>query len=74
MIVIKNPFDFLWDKGNIGKNKKKHEVSENEAEEPFFDDKRVIFKDKFHSKNEERFILLGKTKNKRNQCSISISP
>ena len=65
MVVIKEPVEFNWDKWNIGKNKKKHGVGEQESEEAFFDNKRVIYKDKFHSEKEDRFILLGQTKGKR---------
>lgn len=64
MVVIKKPIKFEWDKGNIGKNNK-HDVEEKEAEEVFFDKKKVIYKDKFHSNKEDRFILIGKTKNGR---------
>lgn len=65
MVVIKEPVEFNWDKGNIGKNQKKHFVSEKEAEESFFDKKRKIFKDRLHSGGEERFRIIGKTKNDR---------
>lgn len=56
--------EFEWDKGNIGKNKK-HKVEDKEAEEVFFDQSKVIFKDILHSNKEVRFILLGQTKKKR---------
>lgn len=65
MIVVKEPLEFQWDKGNNGKNKKKHNVDEKEAEESFFDKEKVIYKDKFHSDKEDRFILIGETKGKR---------
>jgi len=65
MVVIKEPIYFEWDKGNIDKNQKSHDVTEKEAEEVFFDKKKVIYKDKFHSEKEDRFILIGKTKEKR---------
>lgn len=64
MKIFKEPLEFHWDKGNIDKNKK-HNVENNEVEEPFFDRKRVIFKDILHSEKEDRFILIGKTKKKR---------
>lgn len=65
MRVNKKAFEFEWDKGNIEKNKK-HSVEDKEAEEAFFDEGKVIFKDKIHSTGvEERFILLGKTKKNR---------
>ena len=57
-------FEFEWDQGNIGKNKK-HGVEDAESEEPFFDLEKVILKDRLHSGEEERFILLGKTKKEK---------
>ncbi|SRR3989339_2048618 len=65
MVVIKEPVKFDWDKGNVGKNQKRHDVNEKEAEEPFFDRKRRTFKDHLHSGKEERFRIIGKTKGGR---------
>lgn len=65
MIVIRKPIEFIWNKGNKDKNWTKHEVTNKEAEESFFDENRQIFKDKLHSGKEERHILLGKTKEGR---------
>ena len=65
MVVIREPIEFQWDKGNVGKNQKKHEVSEKEAEEVFFDKKRLTFKNHVHSGKEERHRVIGKTKSKR---------
>lgn len=65
MKIDKKIFEFQWDKGNTGKNKK-HNVEDKEAEEAFLDDGKVILKDKLHSTDfEERFIMLGKTKRNR---------
>jgi len=61
MKVLKKPLEFQWDKGNIGKNSK-HNIEDKEAEESFFDRKRRIYKDVIHSKKEDRYILIGKTK------------
>ncbi len=62
MKIDKSSEEFEWDKGNIGKNKK-HNIEDKEAEEVFLDEGKVIFKDKIHSTDdEERFIILGKTK------------
>ena len=61
---IRDLIKFEWDKGNSEKNTK-HKVSNKEAEEVFFDEKKYIFKDKLHSQNEERFRIIGKTKEKR---------
>lgn len=65
MKVLGKVFEFQWDKGNIDKNLKKHEVENKEAEEVFFDDKRFIFRDRLHSSGEERFRIIGKTREKR---------
>ena len=64
MRVFKAPAEFEWDQGNIGKNKK-HKVEDKESEEAFLDENKIIYKDVFHSKEEERFILLGKTEKSR---------
>lgn len=64
MKVVKEAFEFEWDKGNIGKNIK-HKVEDKEAEEVFLDESKVIYKDQVHSKDEKRFVILGKTKNDR---------
>lgn len=64
MKTIKEIIEFEWDKGNSEKNKK-HNVEDKEAEEAFFDEDKIVYKDILHSKIEERFILLGNTKNKR---------
>lgn len=55
---------FEWDEGNREKSEK-HGVDSKESEEAFFDTKKVMYKDVFHSTNEERFILIGQTKLKR---------
>ena len=64
MKIVKEAFEFEWDQGNIGKNKK-HNVDDRETEESFMDDNKIIYKDVVHSGVEERFILLGKTKKER---------
>ena len=65
MIIISEPIKFEWDKGNIDKNWKKHNVSTTEAEEVFFDDNKKTFPDPSHSRNELRHILIGMTKTGR---------
>ena len=65
MMFNKSVLEFQWDKGNSGKNWIKHNVNDSECEEVFFDDKKLITKDAFHSGAEERFILLGETRGKR---------
>ncbi|GAB4218695.1 MAG: BrnT family toxin [Candidatus Microgenomates bacterium] len=65
MISFIKQIEFSWDKGNIDKNWTKHKVKNEEAEEIFFDNNKKILKDILHSNKEERFIILGKTKNNR---------
>lgn len=64
MKVIKQVFEFEWDKGNTSKNSK-HGVEDQESEEVFLDKKRFIFKDSLHSGKEERFRIIGKTQKGR---------
>jgi uncharacterized protein len=64
MTTLEKCLEFEWSKGNIGKNIK-HSVGDREAEEVFFDKKKKIFKDILHSKKEERFRIIGKTKTGR---------
>ena len=65
MKVDKRSKEFIWDRGNSDKNLVKHRVGNSECEEVFFDEDKVIIKDALHSGEEERFILLGKTKKDR---------
>lgn len=62
MILLPEPIQFQWDAGNQDKNWMKHQVSNEECEEVFFDPRKRIFKDTFHSGLEERYLLLGRTK------------
>ncbi len=65
MKVLSEPIEFEWDKGNIGKNLAGHKVLDQECEEAFFDSNKEITKDAFHSDKEDRYVLLGKTKQQR---------
>lgn len=64
MKVIKQAFEFQWDKGNSDKPKK-HGLTLEEVEEAFSDEDKVIFGDWKHSGTEQRVTLLGKTKKGR---------
>ncbi len=64
MRLDRGAFEFEWDAGNSSKNRK-HGVEDSEAEEAFFDDRKLLLRDLRHSANEERFVLLGKTKKAR---------
>lgn len=61
-MVLPKPIVFEWDEGNTEKNPKKHGVKNEETEEAFFDETKIIAKDVLHSASEPRYILLGKTK------------
>lgn len=65
MKIFKEPLEFEWDKGNQDKNFLSHKVTDEECEEIFFDFKKRILKDILHSIRENRFILIGQTKNQR---------
>ncbi len=52
---------FDWDAGNARKSSEKHDVSQAEAEEVFFNSRLLVVKDQRHSGQEERFHALGTT-------------
>ena len=61
MRILPEPVYFEWDKGNINKNLKRHEVTNQGAEEVFSNDPKFIFEDTKHSVKEKRFGLFGQT-------------
>lgn len=63
--ILKEISGFEWDKGNQYKSLAKHEVGKEECEEAFFDHNKETQKDILHSVNEERYVLIGMTKQKR---------
>ena len=65
MLRLDGYTSFEWDEGNIDKNYKKHGISSNEAEESFLDEKALILKDIRHSQKEKRYILIGKTEERK---------
>ena len=56
--------EFEWDKANIS-HIARHNVAPEEAEEVFFDERQVIDEDVEHSDVEERFLIIGKTREGR---------
>ena len=50
---------FEWDEAKAAANLKKHQVSFEEAKSIFYDEFGVQFFDDEHSKEEERFLMLG---------------
>lgn len=63
---------FEWDKGNSNKNKIKHGVEDREAEEIFSNKPLIIFEDKAHSQQEQRWGSFGKT-NEERRLAISFT-
>ena len=64
---MNNEFDVLfeWDEEKNRINKQKHGVSFDEAMTVFDDDNALYKPDVDHSQEEERFIILGVSKNTR---------
>ena len=54
---------FEWDENKNNVNKKKHKISFEEAKSVFYDSNALLISDPEHSYDEERFILLGLSKN-----------
>lgn len=52
---------FQWDEGNATKNWSKHEVTQAECEQLFFNAPLVLAADPEHSGAEPRFFALGQT-------------
>ena len=53
---------FIWDENKNQLNIKDHKVSFQEAETVFYDPNAKIIHDPEHSSEENRFIILGKSK------------
>lgn len=64
-ITLKEPLFFDWDEGNEQKNWIKHKVLAREAEDTFYDRSKLLLEDIKHSSGEQRFILIGNTKQRR---------
>jgi uncharacterized DUF497 family protein len=61
MIDLTQIEGFEWDEGNNRKSVEKHDVSQAEAEQVFFNDLLLIFEDVGHSSREARLHALGRT-------------
>lgn len=61
MINWKQVTGFDWDAGNKRKSVEKHDVSQFEAEQVFFNEPLLVLEDVKHSQNEDRYHALGKT-------------
>ena len=56
--------DFDWDRGNSMRNAK-HQVSDAEAEQVFFNEPLLVLEDSAHSASEPRWHALGRTNEHR---------
>jgi len=54
---------FEWDSEKSEENLKKHNISFEEAKSVFFDENAIEFYDDGHSEWEDRFLLLGLSRN-----------
>jgi hypothetical protein len=52
---------FEWDKGNLEKNKKSHDVENYECEQIFFGSPLIIIPDEKHSIGESRYAAFGRS-------------
>jgi uncharacterized DUF497 family protein len=65
MIDLDQITGFDWDDGNSRKSADKHDVSQAEAENIFFNDPLIVVEDARHGERERRFNALGKTSQNR---------
>jgi len=61
VLDFENVEGFDWDTGNDRKSEDKHQVSQGEVEQVFFNVPLVLAPDPKHSQTEPRFHALGKT-------------
>ncbi len=61
MVDLSRIEGFQWDDGNARKSIEKHDVSQGEAEQVFFNDPLLIVEDINHSVEERRWHALGRT-------------
>ena len=54
-----NKLRFDWDPDKASMNLNKHDVSFEEAQTVFMDERAILFDDPDHSLEEERFLILG---------------
>jgi hypothetical protein len=60
-IELPEPLVFEWDAGNQHKNRLKHDVIEQEAEQIFLNTPLYFTEDILHSDVEDRYLAFGKT-------------
>jgi len=65
MIDWRQVTGFDWDEGNSRKSENKHDVSQSEAEQVFFNQPLLVLEDSKHSQKENRYHALGITDDER---------
>lgn len=65
MLDLDRIVGFDWDEGNSRKSSDKHDVSQSEAEQVFFNEPLVVASDLRHSLAERRLHALGRTNDRR---------
>ncbi|AKH69027.1 hypothetical protein IMCC21906_01349 [Spongiibacter sp. IMCC21906] len=65
MLNLNKVTGFDWDDGNSRKSAEKHDVSQAEAEQVFFNDPLLLLLDDKHSRKETRYHAYGKTNDGR---------
>lgn len=60
-----NELSFEWDPGKEASNAVKHGVTFEEAKTVFYDEDALVIPDPDHSKEEERFIIMGQSETLR---------
>ena len=56
---------FEWDENKNRTNQQKHGISFDEAKTVFYDENAILFDDPEHSREEERFLIIGVTTNEK---------
>ena len=59
--IFEDFIGFQWDQGNIDKNLTKHDVTNWECEQVFFNRPLLVLDDPKHSASEKRWAAFGKT-------------
>ena len=52
---------FEWDEKKNKANQKKNGISFEEAQGVFFDEQALVYDDPDHSRNEDRFLIIGRS-------------
>ena len=66
MQIKSGVIEFEWNKWNLDKSYVKHGITPKEAEEVFINEGSNVIPDIKHSQKEDRFIILGKSTDRKN--------